>query len=40
MCAALEALIHLIDSFGKPSRELHLHGPVATRRRARGILNG
>jgi chemotaxis protein histidine kinase CheA len=40
MCAALEALIQLIDSFAKASRELHLHGPMAAPRQSRRILNG
>jgi chemotaxis protein histidine kinase CheA len=40
MCAALEALIKLIDSFGKSARELQLHEPIAAPRRARRILNG
>jgi chemotaxis protein histidine kinase CheA len=40
MCAALDALIHLIDSFGKPSRELRPHGPMAAPHRARRTLNG
>jgi hypothetical protein len=40
MCAALEALIQLIDSFGEPSLELQLQGPLAAPRRPRRILNG
>ena len=40
MCAALDALIHLIDSFGEPSPESHLHASMATPPRARRILNG
>lgn len=40
MCAALEALIQVIDSFDEPSNELQLHGPMATARQARRILNG
>ena len=40
MCAALEALIKLIDTLGEPLPESHLHGPMATPRRARKILNG
>jgi len=40
MCAALEALILLIDSFGESLPESHLHGPMAAPRRARRILNG
>jgi chemotaxis protein histidine kinase CheA len=40
MRAALQALIQVIDSFGKPSRELHLYEPLAAPRRARRILNG
>lgn len=40
MRAALQALIQVIDSFGKPSRGLHLYEPLAAPRRARRILNG
>lgn len=40
MCAALEALIQVIDSFDEPSNELELHGPMPTSRQARRILNG
>jgi hypothetical protein len=38
--ATLQALIQVIDSLGKPSRELRFHGRIATPRRARGILAG
>ena len=40
MCAALEALIKLIDTLGEPLLESRLHGPMATSRRPRKILNG
>jgi HPt (histidine-containing phosphotransfer) domain-containing protein len=40
MCAALEALIQLIDSLGRRARELRLHGPPAAPHQGRRILNG
>jgi len=40
MCATLQALIEVIDSLGKPSRELRLHERLAIPRRARRILAG
>jgi chemotaxis protein histidine kinase CheA len=40
MCATLQALIEVIDSLGKPARELGFHERIAAPRRARRILNG
>jgi hypothetical protein len=40
MCAALLALIQVIDSLGKPSREPRLHERIAIPRRPRRVLNG
>jgi chemotaxis protein histidine kinase CheA len=40
MCATLQALIQVIDSVGKPSREPRLHERIATPRRPRGVLTG
>jgi chemotaxis protein histidine kinase CheA len=40
ICATLQALIEVIDNFGKPARELRLHERIAAPRRARSILNG